>query len=164
MPYKPSHVANSFLVTARNEGISDVDHLKVQKLVYNFHGWFLATMDEPAIGELFEAWPYGPVLSSLYNEFKVAGSRPIEGYAKDIDPATGSYKTLMVNPNDARFAAVFNRVWDRYKNKSGLALSSLTHAPGTPWSLARQRGASYLSNEEIKQHFRDLVQQDGAAA
>jgi len=161
LPYKPSHVANSFLVRAKNEGISDVDPLKIQKLIYNLQGWFLATRDAPVIGEQFEAWPYGPVLSSLYHEFKGAGSGPIQGYAKDIDPASGQYSTLMVSPNDTQFTEVFDRVWERYKSKSGLALSSLTHAPGTPWSLARARGNAYLSNDEIKQHFRDLAQRDG---
>ena len=163
MPYKPSHVANSFLVRARNEGITDVDPLKIQKLVYNFHGWFLATRDEPAVGELFEAWPYGPVLSSLYREFKGSKSGPIQGFASDVDTATGEYRCLMVNDQDARFNEVFVPVWNRYKDKSGLSLSSLTHAPGTPWSLARQRGNAYLSNDEIKNHFRALAQQGGAA-
>ncbi len=158
MPYKPSHVANSFLVRGRGEGINDIDPLKIQKLVYFFHGWFLATRDALGVGELFEAWPYGPVLSSLYHKFKINGSRPIEGYANDIDPATGQYRSLMVNPEDTEFTDVFDRVWDRYKNLTGLTLSSLTHAPGTPWWIARNRRSSYLSDDGIKTYFRKLAQ------
>src|SRR5271155_2943676 len=104
MPYKPSHVANSFLVRAREDGIVDVDPLKIQKLVYFFHGWFLATRGAPGVGELFEAWPYGPVLSSLYRQFKNCGSRPIEGYAVDLNPTTGEYQSLMISRDDQKFA------------------------------------------------------------
>jgi uncharacterized phage-associated protein len=160
MPYKPSHVANSFLVRAHEEGITDVDPLKIQKLVYYFHGWFLATRNIAGGGELFEAWPYGPVLPSLYRQFRANGARPIEGYAVDVDPGTGDSRALMVNPTDTMFKEVFDRVWDRYKNVSGLQLSSLTHAPGTPWDLARRRHATYLSDDEIMAHFRKLAVSD----
>jgi uncharacterized phage-associated protein len=161
MPYKPSYVANSFLARARQEGIKDVDPLKIQKLVYFFHGWFLATRDAPGVGELFEAWPYGPVLSSLYRQFKNCGSRPIEGYALDLDPTTGEYRSLMISPEDIRFTEVFERVWNRYKNLSGLQLSSLTHEAGTPWYSARHAGLAYLSNDEIGAYFRKLASKDG---
>lgn len=157
MPYKPAHVANAFLYRAKQEGVTDVDHLKIQKLVYLLHGWFLATRDAPAIGELFEAWPYGPVLSSLYHEFKTSGRKPIDGYAVDVDPASGEKNALMVNLSDRTFYDVFDRVWQRYKKYSGTYLSSLTHADDTPWSRARMRGSTYLSNDEIKEHYRHLA-------
>ncbi len=157
MLHLPSHVANSFLHRARHEGVTDIDPLKIQKLVYVLHGWHLATRGAPAVGENFEAWPYGPVLSSLYHEFKNFGSSPITNYATEIDPASGEYKSLMVNPANRPFYEVFDRVWDRYKNLSGLQLSALTHAEETPWYRARRKGASYLSNAEIQEHFRGLA-------
>jgi len=156
MPYKPSHVANSFLVRANKEGI-EIDHLKIQKLVYFFHGWFLAVRNDPGVGEYFEAWRYGPVLPSLYQAFKTNGSRPIEGYATDLDQETGEYRALMISSEDKRFTEVFEPVWERYKGLGGLQLSSLTHATGTPWRLARDRGDVYVSNEDIRTYFRDLV-------
>jgi len=154
MPYKPSHVANSFLFRAKEEKVKDIDPLKIQKLVYFFHGLFLGTRETLGVGELFEAWPYGPVLASLYHEFKSYGAKPIEGYASDIDPATGEYNILMVNPADNQFAEVFSVVWNRYGKLTGLQLSSLTHALGTPWRLARDRRDTYVSNNEIEQYFK----------
>jgi len=154
MPYKPSHVANSFLYRAHQDGLSDIDALKIQKLVYFFHGWYLANKNIAGVGELFEAWPYGPVLSSLYHKFKIYGARPIEGYASDLDPDTNEYRTLMIDSADSEFSDVFDYVWNHYKNLTGLALSKLTHAPGTPWRSARNRGSAYLSNDEIKTYFK----------
>ena len=157
MPYLPAHVANTFLYRASADGISDMSPLKMQKLVYCLNGWHLATRAAPVVGELFEAWPYGPVLSSLYHEFKKFGANPIQAYASEIDPRTGQYRPLMVTPDDKSFFAIFDPVWNRYKNKSGLELSALTHAPGTPWTLARNRSDNYLSNDEITKHYRDLA-------
>jgi uncharacterized phage-associated protein len=77
--------------------------LKIQKLVYFLHGWHLAVRADPAIGESFEAWPYGPVLSSLYQQFKGFGRSPITTYALDYEQSEGAYKAYVVNPNDRAF-------------------------------------------------------------
>lgn len=156
MPYKPSHVANAFLERGQQDGVS-ISPLKLQKLMYYLHGWYLATQNEPLIGERFEAWPYGPVLSSIYHDFKRYGYRDIDEYVQDIDPKSGEVKALMVSKNDRKFRDVFDRVWDRYKDKGAMELSEMTHADGTPWSTAREEGSTYLSDDEIKDYFRRLA-------
>jgi len=164
MAYIPAHVANSFLFQARLEGILDIDPLKIQKLVYFLHGWHLATRDAPAVGERFQAWPYGPVLASLYHEFKSNpasqeghGANPIEGYAREIDPVSGKFRSLKISRDDIAFYDVFDRVWRRYKGMTGLSLSTLTHADGTPWKKSRDAGDMYLSDDDIKNYFRKLA-------
>jgi uncharacterized phage-associated protein len=157
--YKPAWVANTFIVRARDEGVRDVDPLKIQKLVYHLHGWHLATTGCPAVGEQFEAWPNGPVISSLYHQFKKFKWNTITDYAQDIDPATGEFKALVVTPSDEQFRAIFDAVWQRYKGLSGPELSALTHAPDTPWSEARAKGLQYISNDRIKDYFLNLGRQ-----
>ena len=156
MAYKPFWVANSFLYQAKQESV-EVDHLKIQKLVYCLHGWHLAIRDESVVGELFEAWPYGPVLSSLYREFKVFGKNEITQYAADIDPYSGERTALMIAKDNVDFYEVFQPVWKRYRELNGFQLSALTHAPGTPWSKARERGDIYLLNKDIQKAFVKLV-------
>lgn len=155
--YKPSWVANTFLLRAREEGVGDIDPLKIQKLVYCMHGWKLATTGVPAVGEYFEAWPNGPVLANLYHKFKHYRWNTIDDYAQDIDPTTGQMKALVVPTSDEEFFEVFNRVWGRYKRLSGKELSDLTHKPGTPWSLAREQGLQYINNSDIQRHFVELA-------
>jgi len=157
MAHIPAHVANSFLFEARQEGIPDIDPLKIQKLVYFLHGWHLATRDKPAVGERFQAWPYGPVLASLYHVFKSNGAKPIEGYVREIDPGTGKCRSLKISRDDRAFYDVFDRVWRRYKGMTGLCLSTLTHADGTPWKKSRDAGDMYLSDDDIKNHFTKLA-------
>lgn len=155
--YKPSWVANTFLWKAGEDQIFDVDPLKIQKLVYCMQGWRLATAGMPAVGENFEAWPNGPVLANLYQKFKQYRWNRIDKYAEDIDPATGEVRALMVPRSDEQFFAVFDRVWTRYKGMTGTQLSDLTHQPGTPWSLARERGQQYIHNDDIQRHFVELA-------
>jgi uncharacterized phage-associated protein len=156
--YKPVWVANTFLWRAREDNVSDVTPLKVQKLVYNMQGWHLATTGVPAVGEQFEAWPKGPVLSSLYHVFKKYRWNRITELAEDIEPATGEVKALIVATSDEQFYSIFNAVWNRYKGYDGIQLSALTHAPGTPWTLARERGDQYIPDQEIRRHFVELGQ------
>ncbi len=162
--YKPTWVANTFLQRARDEGVRDIDPLKIQKLVYNFHGWHLAITACPAIGERFEAWPHGPVLSSLYHQFKNNRWMAINHFAKDIDPITGEEKALLVPTSDEQFTQIFHHVWNRYKSYSGVELSALTHAAGTPWTKARESGQQYISDEEIRRHFVELGQRGVTSA
>lgn len=154
--YKPSWVANTFLLRARNEGVADVSPLKLQKLVYNLHGWTLAVANSPVIGERFEAWPHGPVNATIYHHFKEFRFRPITKYADDIDPVTGQSSATYVAPTDAEFYKIFDPVWERYKGYTGEQLSDFTHAVGTPWSYARQNGFQYIPDNRIRAHFLDL--------
>lgn len=156
--YKPTWVANSFLVRAHRDGVTDVDPLKIQKLVYNLHGWNLAVTGSPAIGERFEAWPHGPVNSTIYQQFKEYRFRPITGYAQDIDPSTGERSATYVNPSDVAFYDIFDRVWDRYKGYTGQQLSEFTHAVGSPWSYAREHDLQYIPDNMIRDHFIELSQ------
>ncbi len=154
--YKPSWVANSFLLQAKADGINDVSPMKIQKLIYCLHGWHLAVRGHPVVGERFEAWPHGPVLSSLYHQFKQYRWHRIYGFAEDIDPVTGNSNTLSVSQADDQFYNVFNRVWERYKSFSGEQLSDITHQPSTPWSYARQNGMQYISDTMIRNHFIEI--------
>lgn len=153
--YSPAHVANAFLMKAHNEGVLDVDPLKIQKLIYNLNGFYLAIHGSSVVGDRFEAWPYGPVLASIYHQFKNYGKSRISGWALDVT-ADGQ---AAFRPNDADrdFYSALEAVWDRYKGLSGLQLSALTHAEGTPWSNARRRSDTYLNEQEIKEEFLNLL-------
>jgi len=154
--YKPTWVANSFLVRARQERVTDIDPLKIQKLVYHLHGWHLAVTGHPVIGERFEAWPHGPVNSTIYHQFKKFGFRTISDFATDIDPVTGKQAATYVSPADTQFYDIFDRVWTRYKGYTGQQLSDFTHAVGTPWSYAREHDLQYIPDALIREHFIDL--------
>ncbi|MCK5385385.1 MAG: SocA family protein [Alphaproteobacteria bacterium] len=143
--YSPAAVANNILWLARKENI-EITPMKLIKLVYFVYGWCLALTDRKLFDDRIEAWPYGPVIPSLYNEFKRFGSSPIDTFAMDarINDKTheiGKPEFTVVDKNDQEVHSIINAVWDPYKNYTAFRLSNITHKEGSPWSIANGKGS-----------------------
>lgn len=130
-PHDARAVANTFLDMAADAG-QPVDHLKLQKLVYFAHGWHLAVVGRPLFFQDVVAWPYGPVVKAVYDEFKEYGRDPIDGRAAFFDPDRGEWAPYLATYSDPT-QAVLSRVWDGYKGYTGSQLSGIAHEKGTPW-------------------------------
>lgn len=125
----PKSIANYFLDLAAAAGES-ITPMKLQKLVYYAHGWYAGYTGRPLIDETVEAWQYGPVIPSLYREFRHFGSGDIKSRATDFGL---SGCTEVPIPADADIRAFLSNVWKSYGGYTGIALSEMTHAAGTPW-------------------------------
>lgn len=164
-------VANFILDLGDREGI-DISPMKLQKLVYYAHGWHLAVVGDALIDEQVEAWPYGPVVRSLFLEFKGHGASPIKGdraCPNDDVTSLGLLEHLSAvaeieNETDEstseRMKSVIRKVWDEYKGFSAERLSNMTHEPGSPWSKTVEKYQSGqvpkgtdISQGLIKQYF-----------
>lgn len=75
-PYKALDVAN-YIVWQAAERKNPVTHLKLQKLLYYVVAKYLQEYNEPLIDEPICKWQYGPVVKSVYHQFKILGSLPI---------------------------------------------------------------------------------------
>lgn len=138
-PYTPQHVANFFLDRAEEEGIS-LTQLKLMKLVYIAYGWYLAITGEKLFIENIQAWKHGPVIPSLYHEFKHFGSQPIEGRATSFDWESLDTSIPRIPQSDETTLNVLSLVWDVYKRFTGSALVRKTHEEGSPWAKAYKEG------------------------
>jgi uncharacterized phage-associated protein len=154
--YSPAHVANYFLWRAWRENI-EITPMKLIKLVYIAYGWNLViNNDEKLFEEPIFAWEYGPVIKSIYHEFKRFGSKPIskDNYAADFNINTGELLSVPIVPgNDEDTIDILNAEWQNYKNKSGPELSRITHKPGSAWCKAWNNGEgknAILDDNEIK--------------
>ncbi len=74
--YSSITVANYFLSKGWEEHVA-ITPMKLLKLVYVAHGWYLGGTGEPLIHDPIMAWRYGPVIPSLYHEVKKYRSRGI---------------------------------------------------------------------------------------
>lgn len=131
--YSPLAVSNSFVRKAGEGGIS---HLKLQKLVYCLHGWWLAYNEEgcaPLVGENPQAWRYGPIFGSLYRQLKGHGIRPINRPAILSPRLDGEGPDDFIREDDERANKLLDWVWGRYEGVGAITLCMLTHRPGTPW-------------------------------
>lgn len=153
MAFSPDAVANRFLDLAwksHGERGHDVSPMKIQKLVYYAHGWCLALTGKPLIRENVQAWMWGPVIRSLYSEFKAFGNSPINEYARemscnvmesgviDIDwasPTTELEGNPDSKPSTDQANAIIDRVWKVYGALTPVQLSNMTHEEGEPWRI-----------------------------
>jgi hypothetical protein len=151
--YLPSHIANYFLWKARKEDLNDVTPMKLIKLVYIGYAWYYAIYDKKLFAEQIQAWQYGPVIPSIYHEFKRFGSSPISNYAIEFGLDTGETSYPIVMEKDEEILQVLGAVWEIYKNKSGTELSKITHEEDSPWHYAfyGQGVNSPLSDEQIRE-------------
>ena len=109
--------------------------MKVHKLVYFAHGWHLALTEKPLIDETLQAWAYGPVVPSLYHEFKHFRNQDITELALDLEPTEGfKFRVFVpaVSPDDQYTCDLLNRVIKVYGKFTALELSAMTHEPSSP--------------------------------
>jgi len=168
MLHSTKSVANYFLELAKKNGQA-LTPMKLQKLVYYAMGWFAGYTGKPLVDEAAEAWQYGPVFPSLYHEFKPFGAGPITRKAVGRNPDFS--QTEVPPPAESDVRQFLDNVWDSYSKYTGIALSEMTHAVGTPWELTwkASQGVRDVSIpfDLIKEHFQaaaEKAQQRSVAA
>ena len=145
-PVSAAAIANKFLDLAESDpGATPISPMKLQKLIYYAHAWHLAIEDKPLIDENIEAWSWGPVVRSIYLNFKEFGRHPIEN-----DRAT-HLRIEGDNPHNVKFVeetpsledeekeAFVSLIWRVHKDYSGVQLSNSTHGKGEPWTITKEK-------------------------
>ena len=160
--YSAKAIANYFLDKADEDSIS-LSPMKIIKLVYIAHGWYLALTDEPLIKDYVEAWTYGPVIPDLYHEFKQFGSDPIQGRAFErIEPSIYAGENSLELPFSTE--QFLNRIWDIYKEYTALQLSSATHQPDTPWYITMQEHSGLknpvIEDKLIRKYYVNMIDEN----
>lgn len=163
-------VTNYILDRAEASGI-EVSPMKLLKLLYYSHGWHLALTNEPLLNEYIEAWQYGPVVTSVYHDFKQFGNNPIKKYRMlSAKPKLIGGGLKIVKPEldgddqaSKNARAVIDRVIELYGDYTAIQLSNMTHTPGSPWSVTwesmgeQKRMGKDIDDDLIKEHFRKQI-------
>lgn len=156
--YTPQQVANFFLDKSEVEGLP-MTQLKLLKLVYIAYGWVLALTDEKLFGEPIEAWQHGPVVESLYHEFKHFKKAPITGRSEDVDLDSWEVVQPRIPEDDHDTVGILNKVWVAYRHFQAWDLRNKTHEKDGPWDrvyVAGEHGIT-LKDEDICEHYRDRI-------
>lgn len=151
--FTSSHVANFILDNAEKEELS-VTPLKLLKLVYLCYGWVRAITDIRLFEEHFEAWDYGPVIPSLYGEFKKYGGEGIPNSERSYiyDFERDPYVPRIVDHQ--RITSIMQKCWDAFKAYKASSLVNETHEKDGPWSKVYEKGKNnLLIDEDIKMFF-----------
>lgn len=138
-------LCNTLLKRSFDENIS-VSPMKLQKLLYFIYRNYYQINGKPLFSEDFEAWQYGPVLRSVYDEFKTYGASNIDKFSKT---ANGDVYVINEDSNSS-LQNIIDAVWDKYKCYTGIELSKITHKEGGAWRKAYISGETTLNDEDIK--------------
>jgi len=126
-----------------------ISNLKLQKLLYYAHAWYLAIHNKPLFDEDFEAWVHGPVIPSVYHAFKDWAWKPIEENPRKPALPRKVEKHL-------------EEIMDVYGSLSAYQLEKLAHRE-KPWRVARgpipndALSRAKISNKEMKAFYRALA-------
>jgi uncharacterized phage-associated protein len=150
MVYPAKLIAYAFV----KRGIEDqkpVTQMQLQKMVYFAHGYHLAKHNQPLVEEIFEAWKFGPVIRSIYDEFKSFGNIPIT----EIDKAK-SQQVSKLSPS-AKDSIEFT--WATTKHLSAAVLSNWTHKTDSPWGKVYRPNiwSIPIMDSSIKEYFSNLL-------
>lgn len=122
--------------------------MKLIKLVYIAHGWHLGLTGKPLIPEAVMAWRYGPVVQSVYHQFKHFGSGQVTAPCGSKPP---------IFDEDSR-RTLLDRVWEKYGHLNGLQLSTLTHQQGSPWdNVYDGSSGKVIPASTIQDHYSRLA-------
>lgn len=150
--YEPLAFGNEFIKLA---GPNGCEHMKLQKLVFLAHGWWLAFHSDAALNEEPQVWTHGPVFKTMYHALKHHGRSPIR-YTEKRQPFAPA---PLISDGDAEATECINWVWGRYGKHDAFYLSDLTHKQGSPWEqVARQHNFrvqhdTSIPNELIKNYY-----------
>jgi uncharacterized phage-associated protein len=132
-------IANHFIMRGFRDGVH-VSPMKLQKLVYFAHGWYLALFNKPLIDERVEAWRFGPVIPSIYHRYKKFGNN-------SIDPRRTKVEEYPIDESTLEFLSF---IWDLYKGFTAVELSNLTHVKKSPWDeMVEKNGRRIRFNQPI---------------
>jgi uncharacterized phage-associated protein len=148
---KSLSVAQYMLERCQEWGDTAVTAMQIIKLVYVAHGYMLGRYGRPLLNEPVQAWQYGPVVPSVYRAVKDFHSAPVEG-------VVGASKDFVFTDKEREVMDNVARVYGRY---TGIALSSATHRPGTPWQRTWELAGKNapISNDLIENFYAQMLRQ-----
>ena len=154
--YKVEDVAKAFALKAKASKKASLTHKKLQKLLYYAQAWNLVFNNRKLFNEPIEAWVHGPVVPSLYHNFKQFGYNRFE--IKD------GVKIPEFKEEDQQ---VIDSVWSTYGKYDADYLEMLTHNED-PWIKAREGIDNFepsrneISLTDMKEYYGQKLQEKAA--
>lgn len=147
--YNCFDISKEFLKLAKDDG-NGIDTMKLLKLTYIAHGYYLGFFGKPLIENEVQAWKYGPVIPELYHVIKRFGNGRVDADIIDL------YSENKINDTEKDFLKL---IWNAYKKNNGLQLSSKTHEKGTPWDQVYEEGVSnkVIDNQIIEKYYKNFI-------
>lgn len=146
--YNCFDIAKYFVELAKKEG-TGIDPMKLLKLTYIAHGWHLGVTGKPLFHNQVQAWKYGTVIPELYYAIKMFGKSNVDPFLFKM------YSKKDLKEDDKKFV---KKIWDAYKNLSGIELSAKTHEENSPWKEVYDGAHNVvIENSEIENYYKKKI-------
>lgn len=146
MVYKVLDIANELLRQAQNTNGGDLmSNMKLQKMLYYQQGFHLAMFGEPLFEEEIEAWMYGPVVPSVYENYK--------RYKKEGVPCNTEMEFQF---EDSKEEKLFNEVCKVYGKFSAIGLMNMTHEE-YPWKSTATGEGNVIDKSKMQSFFKSRL-------
>lgn len=123
-----------------------LSNMKLQKLLYYTQGFYYAKYQEKLFEDKIHAWQYGPVVASVYHDYKRFGSNGI---------SLGAY------PDRWRLTEkqieMIDEVYEVFNQFSAVKLMRMTHCEA-PWKSTAIKDE--ISLEKLEKHFKAFISEE----
>jgi len=144
--YSATIIANSILQRFMLNG-KKITPMKLQKLMYIIFKEYYTEYRILLFNDPIEAWQYGPVVRSVYDEFKSFESDSIDKYATDAK----GIAYVVDEEKDLELKEIMDKVIIKFYSKTGIELSELTHEnTNSAWMKAYNSKNEIMNLEDIK--------------
>lgn len=149
---KAIDIANWFVTKANSEQLGNdtsegVSNLKLQKVLYFAQAAHLALNQKKS---LFEddiyAWEFGPVVESVYHDFKASKNKPI------AKPTNTDFETF-----DENTTSFLENTWAIFGKFSAAKLVQMSHEH-KPWKDAFAKEDKIITKEAIYNYYKSAFQ------
>ncbi len=138
---------------------SPISNLSLQKILYYIQAAFLVEKNEVAFSEPILAWKYGPVVESVYHEYKIHSNSCIDRkivsrqyFDFDSEDYFIVQKIDLDNEIESADMMIFNKIIDSKCKINPLKLVQLTHEE-QPWKEANLNGNTIIDIDSIRNYF-----------
>ncbi|WP_368395404.1 Panacea domain-containing protein [Streptococcus gallolyticus] len=162
----PALFVANYIIEYSNEKGYEINNLKLQKILYFVNARNIVENGSPLFEEEMEKWKYGPVVPSVYHEYKRFGALTISDndlVREYIVFDTNSFanlsnlKIVKYEPNNVKNHQLIEETVDALAKFNPFELVDITHSH-TLWKKEEKRikdgvkGIKYTT-EEIKEYF-----------
>ncbi|MGL4848518.1 MAG: Panacea domain-containing protein [Clostridium sp.] len=130
-------------------------NIKLQKILYYIQVNFLVQKGQPCIKDKFMRWEYGPVIESVYYEFRRYGKNEIPKTHKSYSVKYNIMKFEKVEIQEEKdliykYENLINKVIDKYIDMDAFQLVKKTHDED-PWKITDEN--KEISHHEIRKYY-----------
>ncbi len=150
--YTATHLANYFI-----DNLRYVDNIRLNKLVYLSFGVAVALDGRKLFNEDIQAWRFGPVIPSIYHEFKKYGYGGVKEMSSIQDPVTNEIFFPEIESTDTDALQVLKAVKEEYGEISLTDLIGIVHDKGSPWDSFYNETKKNINigTDTIKKYFKE---------